>query len=173
MAATIAPATPPSTAWLASPPQNMLFLLPDGRYTRSNSPREFEITSSLRSRGLPRLGSAPGYLKLSRRSRRYYVGIMYANGQGAPQDYQQALAWFRKAKAPKPRIGIDLHQVATAVSPRAAKLVGTGHRPREALQPFRQFLASPNSKLLYRHVALFLRLPKQIETDPPSKACVT
>lgn len=27
----------------------------------------------------------------------YYLGVMYANGNGVPQDYKQAAAWYRKA----------------------------------------------------------------------------
>ncbi|MHB1701983.1 MAG: tetratricopeptide repeat protein [Acidobacteriaceae bacterium] len=27
----------------------------------------------------------------------YMLGVMYDNGQGAPQDFAQAVSWFRKA----------------------------------------------------------------------------
>jgi uncharacterized protein len=30
-------------------------------------------------------------------SAQYNLGLMYANGQGAPQDYAAAVRWFRKA----------------------------------------------------------------------------
>jgi TPR repeat protein len=29
----------------------------------------------------------------------YWLGVMYHNGQGVPQDYAQAISWFRKAAA--------------------------------------------------------------------------
>jgi len=32
-------------------------------------------------------------------SAQYNLGVMYANGQGVPQDYAAAVSWYRKAAA--------------------------------------------------------------------------
>jgi TPR repeat protein len=78
----------------------------------------------------------------------YYTGLMYANGQGAEQDYRKAAAWYQKAAAlDQPDATLQLARLyvmglgvdfdipkAIGLFDRAAKLYQPGKQRDEALE---------------------------------------
>ena len=83
----------------------------------------------------------------------YDLGVMYANGQGVPQDYAQAVAWYRKAAdqgnaAAQTNLGVMYaRRPRRAAGLRAGRrLVPQGRRPgerRRAGQPRRDVRQRP------------------------------